>query len=68
MTQFQLDRAVARATGDCRSTIRRLGFSPLAPTAPEPEREPLVVNWDDLDRQHGGPSPLSRQHRMAAIG
>ena len=67
MTQFQLNRAVARATGDCLSTIRRLGFGPLMPTAPESEREPLVVDWDDLEQQRSGPSPLARHRRTAAI-
>ena len=67
MTQFQLDRAVARATGDCLSTVRRLGFGPLAPATPEPEREPLVVDWEDLEQQRSGPSPLRRHRRTAAI-
>jgi hypothetical protein len=29
MTQQQLDRAVARSTGESLHTVRRLGFSPL---------------------------------------
>jgi hypothetical protein len=65
MTQLQLDRAVASATGDCLSTIRHLGFSPLAPMAPDPEREPLVVDWDDLERQRSSLSLLPRQHQAA---
>jgi hypothetical protein len=31
MTQTQLDRAVARATGENVETIQRLGFSPVRP-------------------------------------
>ena len=67
MTQFQLNRAVARATGDCLSTIRRLGFSPLMSTTPEPEREPLVVDWEDLEQQRSSPSSPARHRRMAAV-
>jgi hypothetical protein len=36
MTQSQLDRAVARATGESVATVRGLGFSLMA--APRPAR------------------------------
>ena len=54
MNQSQLNRAVARATGDSLDTIHRLGFSIADPESvqydPEPSsRRPQVVNWDDLD-------------------
>ena len=54
MNQSQLDRAVARATGETRDTISRLGFSIADPLVvqhdPEPcLRAPLVVDWDELD-------------------
>ena len=53
MPQDQLDAAVASATGEDRSTIARLGFSPLRPMPIELQvddpREPLVVDWDDLE-------------------
>jgi hypothetical protein len=54
MNQSQLDRAVARATGETRDTISRLGFSIADPLVvhhdPEAcQRAPLVVDWDELD-------------------
>lgn len=54
MNQFQLNRAVARATGESPATINRMGFSIADPKSvhfdPEPSRRPpLVVDWDDLD-------------------
>ena len=42
MTQHQLDRAVAAATGESLATIHRLGFN--APTALEPEDLLLAVD------------------------
>ncbi len=54
MTTTQLDRAVARATGETVCEVRRRGFS-LADAAevdfdPEPDDDsPLIVNWDELD-------------------
>jgi hypothetical protein len=47
MTQADLDRAVAAATGESVNTISRRGFVLLTPTPTE--REPLVVDWDELD-------------------
>ena len=54
MKQSQLDRAVARATGESSETINRMGFSIADPESVhyDPEssrRRPLVVDWDDLD-------------------
>lgn len=54
MNQSQLDRAVARATGESRDTIQRLGFSIADPQSvhydPEPvRRAPQIVDWDELD-------------------
>lgn len=54
MNQSQLDRAVARATGETRGTISHLGFSIAdlnsAHYDPEPvRRRPQVVDWDELD-------------------
>jgi hypothetical protein len=48
MTQADLNQAVAKATGESTRTIERLGFVPL--TFPPYEREPLVTDWDTLDR------------------
>ncbi len=49
MTQAELDRAVAEATGESVQTIASRGFSIWTP-APM-EREPLTVDWDELDSQ-----------------
>ena len=49
MNQSQLNRAVARATGESLSTIRRRGFTLLTPIPIE--REPLVMNWDEFDHE-----------------
>ncbi len=55
MTQNELNRAVANATGENLTEIRHLGFSLADPTAvtfdPEPEeRAPQVVDWDELQQ------------------
>jgi len=47
MTQNDLNRAVARKTGETVSLIASLGFVPL--TSPPREREPLTVDWDRAD-------------------
>ena len=58
MTQTQLDRLVARATGEDIRSIRRRGFS-LANLVevnfdPEPDqRPPQLVDWDELDKERG---------------
>ena len=49
MTQADLNREVARATGESVGTIDQLGFVPL--TYGPVEREPLTVDWDELDEQ-----------------
>jgi hypothetical protein len=52
MTQFDLDFAVACATGESLSEIRRRGFSIADPTEvwfdPEPDQlVPQMIDWDD---------------------
>ena len=49
MTQADLNREVAQATGESVATIDRLGFVPL--TSGPVEREPLTVDWDELDAE-----------------
>ena len=49
MTQADLNREVAQATGESVATIDQLGFVPL--TFSPVEREPLTVDWDELDQQ-----------------
>ncbi len=56
MTQQQLDRLVADATGEDIRSIRRRGFSIANPVEvnfdPEPDqRPPQWVDWDQLDRE-----------------
>ncbi len=46
MTQRDLNRAVAQATGETVSMIASMGFVPL--THGPVEQEPLVVDWDKL--------------------
>ncbi len=61
MRQADLDRAVARATGETIATIKRLGFlldDPVAETN-EPDAEAydaeacdaMVIDWDALQAQ-----------------
>ena len=56
MTQNDLNRAVAQATGETIAEISCLGFSLADPDEvrfdPEPiDRMPQVVDWDQLDRR-----------------
>jgi hypothetical protein len=47
MTQRELNREIALATGESVATIDQLGFVPL--TCGPFECEPLMVDWDELD-------------------
>ena len=47
MTQADLNRAVAVATGETVETIARQGFGFVE--APPVDRDPLVFDWDDED-------------------
>ena len=49
MTQADLNRQVARATGESVKTIAERGFVPL--TSVPVEREPQTVDWDQLDAE-----------------
>ncbi|REJ91765.1 MAG: hypothetical protein DWQ35_13760 [Planctomycetota bacterium] len=52
MKQTDLNRAVARATGESVATIKRLGFLIAAPEElldPDSEEHgPFVIDWDEL--------------------
>ena len=65
MTQSEIDRAVARATGEPVSAVRQFGFSIVEPGAalcePEPCHVPQVVNWDELDAQRVSLHPSRRR-------
>jgi len=49
MTQAELNRAVAAATGESVREIARRGFVPL--TAGPVESEPLVADWDEIQAE-----------------
>ena len=60
MTQAELNRAVAQATGETVYTVSELGFSEADPDFadynPEPtDIEDLIVDWDQLDAQRNTP-------------
>ena len=58
MTQSQLDHAVARATHERLSTIRRMGFSLVNPAKSyDALPKPRIVNWDRLDSRRPGYLP-----------
>ena len=46
MTQNDLNRAVARQTGETVETVSRRGFGQLVPLPPEPDAEDLILDWD----------------------
>jgi hypothetical protein len=49
MTQTEIDREVAEATGESLSDVRHRGFSlwePLATNSEMEPRPPLVLDWD----------------------
>jgi len=53
MTQADLNREVAEATGESVGTISHIGFVPLTRHPVEVEREPLVLDWDAMpDRRY----------------
>ena len=62
MTQNELNRAVARATGESVSLISSMGFVPLSDTPHE--REPQTVDWDRT-QQNRRVSLQSRRRRPA---
>lgn len=66
MTQADIDRQVAAATGEDISTISGMGFVPLLSVPYETERRPLTVDWDALDRQRVGIFPARRHHVAVA--
>ena len=67
MRQADLDRAVARATGESVSTIKRLGFL-LDEPLPGPEDVdiegfgPYVLDWDEVESQRFASGDGERRH------
>ena len=64
MTQRDLNRAVASATGESVRSIAHHGFSLLTAGPVEREREPEPLDWDDLD--NGRIGVLFPRRRMPA--
>ena len=64
MTQNEPNRAVAQASGESVRIIAQMGFSP--PTPVVIDREPLVVDWDELEAQRVGVLPEHRQRELVA--
>ena len=58
MTQADLNREVAAATGETMSTVKHLGFVPLTPVPYERDRDPLVVDWDEVEQQRAVLHPV----------
>ena len=70
MTQCQLDRAVARATGDILPVISRFGSSLADPIFVEHDPEPidvedLIVDWDLYEQQRSVPVSCQRVRQPA---
>lgn len=61
MTQADLEREVARCTGETRSVIQRRGFSLEEP----PSLLPLTVDWDELESTRVGLLPHSRPRQRS---
>jgi hypothetical protein len=62
MTQAELNRAVAHATGETVETVRHMGFTLLTPTV---ELGPHIVDWDELDAERMSYFPERQQSRIA---
>ena len=65
MTQSELNRAVALKTGETVRTVAQRGFSLCA--AQTVDREPLVVDWDEIDSRRlrlfpSGPTRYTNGH------
>ena len=61
MRQRDLNRSIARSTGESVTTISRMGFVPLLP---EPsQREPRFLDWDQLDLLRNGAALAHRPFR-----
>ena len=69
MKQADLDRAVARATGETVTTIKRLGFL-LAEPADSLDLDaddPYVIDWDELEAQRHDGSTRRPRHEPAVV-
>ena len=59
MTQREVNRAVARATGESVDTIQRVGFllaDPAIPMDPDDDQfGPPILDWDELENRRADP-------------
>ena len=60
MTQQDLNRAIARATGESVSEIERRGFGPLDDSRVYDDPEDLIIDWDELPLSRSVAQVLSR--------
>ena len=78
MTQCQLNRAVARVTGENVGTIRHMGFSladpddvcfdPEAPAHQDCRHiEDRIIDWDRHERRRNVPVVLQRSRRAVLV-
>jgi len=71
MRQSEVNRAVAKATGENLRIISRLGFSLADPLSVEHDPEPsdvedMIVDWDKLDMQRNVPVTADRLREPTA--
>ena len=66
MTQADLNRAVAEATGETISEIKHRGFQPLDLDPDLPDPEDLIIDWDELERRRNIPVFEQRYPRAVA--
>lgn len=66
MTQRDLLRAVARATGEDIHTLTLIGFSELR-RGPFEREVPAVVDWDEVEADRGIAVLPQRGHRTRRI-
>ena len=64
MTQRDLNRAIARATGESVDVIEQMGFGPLDESPGDPE--PSMVDWDTDDDARLAMRSV-RRHRLTGI-
>ena len=64
MNQRELNREVSEKTGETVSMIAALGFVPL--TGQPYEREPLTIDWDELDAERSV-AVVSQRPRARAV-
>ena len=64
MTQAELNREVAKATGESIREIERRGFTLLTPTPIE--AEPSALDWDEVQAERQVPYFAQRRHSNVA--